>query len=98
MIKREQLERVGNLYTQRKYDIHDIEWEARCLASEVFGSFSRYVGHKCKDIRPLPEEMSEYDLKLWRISHPEPVAYQPPGTCDRTGAAVVGHYEQSGRH
>lgn len=73
VIKREQLERVGNVYTQRTYDVYDIEWEARRLASDVFGSFSRYVGHKCKDIRPLPEEMSEYDLKLWRISHPEPV-------------------------
>ena len=51
----------------------DVEWAARRLTSEIFSSYSRYLGHKCKDIRPLPEEMSEYDLKIWCISHPHPL-------------------------
>jgi hypothetical protein len=81
-LKKQELARGDKFYEPSTYyksyepaDYHtNVEWAARRLATDVFSSFSRYVGHKCKDIRPLPEEMSEYDLKLWLIRHPEPLA------------------------
>lgn len=42
-------------------------------ASQIFSSFSRYTAHKCTDVRVIPEERGEYELKLWRISHPQPL-------------------------
>jgi hypothetical protein len=42
-------------------------------ASTIFSKFSRYTAHKCTDIRLVPEERDEYQLKIWRISHPQPL-------------------------
>jgi hypothetical protein len=52
------------------------EWAASRYASQHFSRFSRYRAHRCQDLRVLPEERDEYELKLWRISHPEPLS--PP--------------------
>ncbi len=49
------------------------EWAAARYASECFSTFSRYRAHRCKDVRTLPEERNEYELRLWRISHPVPL-------------------------
>lgn len=50
------------------------EGAASRYASNIFSTFSRYTAHKCKDIRIIPEERDEYGLRLWRISHPEPLS------------------------
>jgi hypothetical protein len=49
------------------------EWAAARYASDTFSIFSRYTAHKCSEIRLIPEERGEYQLNLWRISHPEPL-------------------------
>jgi hypothetical protein len=55
------------------YTHANAEWAGARYASEQFSEFSRYRAHRCQDVRTLPEERSEYDLKLWRISHPDPL-------------------------
>jgi hypothetical protein len=52
---------------------NNVEWAAGRLASDIFNQYSRYKSHKCHDVRVIPEERGDYDLKLWRISHPEPL-------------------------
>lgn len=42
-------------------------------ASTIFSKFSRYRAHICTDIRLIPEERDEYQLGIWRISHPQPL-------------------------
>ena len=49
------------------------EWAATRYASDQFSRFSRYRAHRCHDLRVVPEERDEYELKLWRISHPDPL-------------------------
>jgi len=44
------------------------------LASEIFSKFRRYRGHRALGPRELPEERSDYELKIWRISHPNPLS------------------------
>ena len=49
------------------------EWAARRQASELFSMFSQYRGHLSQDVRPLPEDMEDYERKIWNINHPEPL-------------------------
>lgn len=52
---------------------NNVEMAAGRLATDIFSHYSRYRAHKCHDIRVLPEERDEYGLRIWRISHPEPL-------------------------
>ena len=49
------------------------EWAGGRYSSEHFSTFSRYRAHRCQDVRVVPEQRDAYGLKLWRISHPEPL-------------------------
>lgn len=42
-------------------------------ASNLLSKLSRYRAHRAQGPRTIPEERDEYDLKLWRISHPTPL-------------------------
>jgi hypothetical protein len=52
---------------------NNVDSAASRYASAIFSQFSRYTAHKCTDIRLVPEERDEYQMKLWRISHPQPL-------------------------
>jgi len=61
----------GNFQEARYH--RNVEWAARREATELFSMFSQYRGHVSKEIRPLPEDMEEYERKIWDINHPEPL-------------------------
>ena len=42
-------------------------------ASNLLSKLSRYRAHRAQGPRTIPEERDEYELKLWRISHPTPL-------------------------
>ena len=82
-IKNKELAEIGGLpfyepstyYTvYREAHYHaNAEWAARRHASNLFSVYSCFRAHKCTDIRILPEERSDYELKLWTILHPNPL-------------------------
>ena len=51
----------------------DAEWASRRHASNLFPIYSYFKAHKSSDIRMMPENLNEYDLKLWMIRHPNPL-------------------------
>jgi len=52
------------------YHHANVEAAAGRTASAIFSTFHRYRGHRTLGPREIPEERNEYELKLWRISHP----------------------------
>jgi hypothetical protein len=56
------------------YHHANVEAAAGRSASAIFSTFHRYRGHRTLGPREIPEERNEYELKLWRISHPNPLS------------------------